>query len=181
MTHPGGLSVEQLSSLLSECESAPVTIRAEMSRLRQHLGAGFISSRPYRIAVDLASDLDEVRSLIRRGSLRRALAAYPGPVLPRSTAPGIVDIREDLRAELRKALLQTTQADLLFAYAQTPDGWDDVELWERCLALLPPTSTRRTTVGARLQRLAAADQEWLGRGLWVPGAVSATRLQRSAR
>ena len=98
----GGLSVEQLSSHLSECESAPVTIRAEMSRLRQHIGEGFISSRPYRIAVDLTSDFEEVRSLIRRGSLRRALAAYPGPVLPRSTAPGIVEMREDLRAELRR-------------------------------------------------------------------------------
>ena len=181
MTHPGGLSVEQLSCLLSERESAPVTIRAEMSRLRQHLGAGFISSRPYRIAVDLASDLDEVRSLIRRGSLRRALAAYTGPVLPRSTAPGIVDLREDLRAELRKALLQTTQADLLFTYAQTPDGWDDVELWERCLSILPRTSPRRTTVTARLQRLAAADAAGSDGRLWVPRPGSATRLQRSAR
>jgi transcriptional regulator of acetoin/glycerol metabolism len=168
MTHPGGLSVEQLSSLLSESESAPVTIRAEMSRLRQHLGAGFISSRPYRIAVDLASDFDEVRRLIGRGSLRRALAAYAGPVLPRSTAPGIVELREDLRAELRRALLQTTQADLLFTYAQTPDGWDDAELWERCLTLLPRTSPRRATVAARLQRLAAADPMALRRHLWVP-------------
>jgi GAF domain len=181
LTHPGGLSVEQLSCLLSESESAPVTVRAEMSRLRQHVGEGFISSRPYRIAVDLASDVEEVRALIRRGSLRRALAAYPGPVLPRSTAPGIVELREDLRAELRGALLQATQVDLLFAYAQTPDGWEDVELWERCLALLPPTSTRRTTVAARLQRLASADQEWSGSGLWLPASLRATRLQRSGR
>jgi hypothetical protein len=180
MAHPAGLSVEQLSNLLSECESAPVTIRAEMSRLRQHLGAGFISSRPYRIAVDLASDFDEVRSLIGRGSLRRALAAYPGPVLPRSTAPGIVEMREDLRAELRRAVLQTTQADLLFSYAQTPDGWDDVELWERCLSLLPGTSPRRATVHARLQRLAAADPGELGSDLWVPDPGRATYLQRRA-
>lgn len=181
MTHRGGLSVEQLSSLLSESESAPVTIRAEMSRLRQHLGAGFISSRPYRIAVDLTSDFDEVRSLIRRGSLRRALAAYPGPLLPRSTAPGIVEMREDLRAELRKALLQTMQVDLLFSYAQTPDGWDDAELWERCLTLLSRTSPRRTIVTARLQRLDAADPVQSGRDLWVPGRERATYLQRRPR
>jgi hypothetical protein len=181
VTHPGGLSVEQLSTLLSESESAPVTIRAEMSRLRQHLGAGFISSRPYRIAVDLCSDWDEVRSLVRRGSLRRALAAYPGPLLPKSAAPGIVEMREDLRAELRRALLQTTQVDLLFSYAQTPEGWDDVELWERCLALLPRTSPRRTTVAARLQRLDAADPVDFGRELWVPGPGRATYLQRRAQ
>lgn len=181
LTHPGGLSVEQLSCLLSESESAPVTVRAEMSRLRQHVGDGFISSRPYRIAVDLASDVEEVSALIRSGSLRRALAAYPGPVLPRSTAPGIVEMREDLRAELRGALLQATQVDLLFAYAQTPDGWEDVELWERCLALLPRTSTRRTTVAARLRRLASADPERSGSGLWLPASVRATRLQRGGR
>jgi GAF domain len=181
MGHPNGLSVEQLSCLLSESESAPVTIRAEMSRLRHHVGDGFIASRPYRIAADLTSDVDEVRSLIRRGSLRRALAAYSGPVLPRSNAPGIVEMREDLRAELRSALLLSLQVDLLFAYAQTADGWADAELWERCRALLPATSTRRATVAARLQRLAAEDQEWLGSGLWVPGPASATRLQRHGR
>ena len=179
MTHPAGLSVEQLSSHLSESESAPVTIRAEMSRLRQHLGEGFISSRPYRIAVDLTSDFEDVRSLLRRGSLRRALAAYPGPVLPGSTSPGIVEIREDLRAELRQALLQTSHVDLVFGYAQTPDGWDDVELWERCLALLPRMSSRRTTVVARLQRLDAADPVALRHDLWVPPA-RATYLQRRA-
>jgi transcriptional regulator of acetoin/glycerol metabolism len=168
MAHPDGLTVEQLSTHLSESESAPVTIRAEMSRLRQHIGDGFISSRPYRIAVSLTSDFDDVRSLLRRGSLRRALAAYSGPVLPGSTSPGIVEMREDLRAELRAALLQTELVDLLFGYAQTPDGWDDVELWERCLALLPRLSSRRTTVVARLQRLEAADPMALRRHLWVP-------------
>jgi hypothetical protein len=167
--------------LLSECESAPVTIRAEMSRLRQQLGAGFISSRPYRIAVDLSSDFDEVRSLIRHGSLRRALAAHSGPLLPRSMAPGIVEMREDLRAELRKALLQTRQADLLFSYAQTPNGWDDFELWERCLTLLPRASPRRTTVAARLQRLAVADPVELGCDVWVPDRGRATYVQRRAR
>jgi transcriptional regulator of acetoin/glycerol metabolism len=179
--HPAGLSVEQLSTKLSESESAPVTIRAEMSRLRHHVGDDFLSSRPYRLAVDLESDVEDLRAMIRRGSLRRALAAYPGPVLPRSTAPGIIEIREDLRAELRSALLESTQVDLLFAFAQTPDGWDDAELWERCLALLPAKSTRRTTVVARLQRLAAADGEFTGGALWVPATLPATRLQRSGR
>ena len=179
MTHPAGLSVEQLSSHLSESESAPVTIRAEMSRLRHHLGEGFIISRPYRIAVELTSDFEDVRSLVRRGSLRRALAAYPGPVLPGSTAPGIVEIREDFRAELRQALLQTSRVDPLFAFAQTPEGWDDVELWERCLALLPRASSRRTTVIARLQRLEAADPVLSRRDLWVPPS-RATYLQRRA-
>jgi GAF domain len=179
--HPSGLTAEALSTLLSERESAAVTIRAEMSRLRQRLPVGFFTSRPYRITVDLASDLDDVRSLVRRGSLRRALAAYPGPVLPRSTAPGIVEMREDLRAELRRALLQAKQVDLLFAYAQTPDGWADIELWERCLDLLPPASARRATVVARLQRLDAAHRVESRGGLWVPGPGHATHLQRHAR
>ena len=181
MMHPEGLSAERLASLLSERESALVTIRAELSRLRQHLGEGFFTSRPYRIAVDLASDVDDVRLLIRRGSLRRALAAYPGPVLPRSTAPGIVDLREDLRSELRGALLQAKLVDLLVVYAQTPDGSDDIEVWERCLALLPPASARRAIVVARLQRLDDEVGREPGRGLWAPGSGRATYLQRGAR
>jgi len=176
--HPSGLSAEQLSSLLAERESAAVTIRAELSRLRQRLPDGCLTSRPYRIAVDVGSDLDDVRALIRRGSLGRALAACPGPLLPRSTAPGIVEMREDLRAELRRAVLQATSVDLLFAYANTPDGRDDVEVWERCLALLSPTSPRRAAVVARLQRLEAADPVRSRRDLWVPTLVSATYLQR---
>ena len=105
--------------------------------------------------------------------------AYPGPVLPGSTAPGIVEIREDFRAELRQALLQTSRADPLFAFAQTPEGWDDVELWERCLALLPRASSRRTTVIARLRRLEAEDPVLSRRDLWVPPS-RATYLQRRA-
>jgi len=100
-------------------------------------------------------------------------------VLPGSTSPGIVEIREDFRAELRQALLQTSRVDPLFAFAQTPEGWDDVELWERCLALLPRASSRRTTVIARLQRLEAADPVLSRRDLWVPPS-RATYLQRRA-
>jgi hypothetical protein len=107
-----------------------------MSRAAPPPREGFISSRPYRIAVDLTSDFEDVRSLVRRGSLRACSRCLPGPVLPGSTSPGIVEIREDFRAELRQALLQTSRVDPLFAFAQTPEGWDDVELWERCLALL---------------------------------------------
>ncbi len=179
--HPAGLSAQVLSSLLSERESAVVTIRAEMSRLRHQLPQGFFTSRPYRIAVDLDSDADDVRALLRRGSLRRALAAYPGPLLPRSTAPGIVEMREDLRAELRRGLLQAESVNLLLAYAQTPDGWVDIELWQRCLVLLPPASARRATVIARLQRLDAADRLESVGGLWVPGQAHATHLQPARR
>jgi hypothetical protein len=187
--HPAGLSTEKMSALLSERESRPVTIRAEMSRLRQRVPEGFFTSRPYRINVDLASDVEDVRSRLRRGALSRALAVYPGPVLPSSTAPGIVELREDLRAELRRALLETSRVDLLLAYAQTPDGRDDNELWERCLVLLPPRSSRRTTVAARLQRLDDADRAGLDdadragwtRGFWPPQHRRATLLQRPAR
>jgi hypothetical protein len=179
--HPAGLSAQRLSSLLSERESPVVTIRAEVSRLRHQLPKGFFTSRPYRIAVDLDSDADDVRALLRRGSLRRALAAYPGPLLGSSTAPGIVEMREDLRAEVRRGLLQTESVNLLLAYAQTPDGWTDVELWQRCLFLLPPASARRAIVIARLQRLDAADRLESVRGLWVPGQAHATHLQPARR
>jgi hypothetical protein len=45
--HPAGLDTTALMALLDGVRS-PVTIRAEMSRLRKRLG-GLIESRPYRL------------------------------------------------------------------------------------------------------------------------------------
>lgn len=151
--HPAGLTAEQLAVALSDGESASVTIRAELSRLRRLLGPGVLASRPYRLAVPLQTDLDDLNRLLDRGAHRQALARYPGPVLPRSDAPLVVAVREETRLRLRRTLLRHATVDVLLRYAETPDGQDDTEVWTACLLGLPTGSPRRARIHAHLERL----------------------------
>lgn len=83
--------------------ASEVTIRAEMSRLRGAVGQDVLASRPYRLVRPLDSDLARVRRLLDRGAHRQALDAYRGPLLPASTAPHVVELRQALIARLRAA------------------------------------------------------------------------------
>jgi hypothetical protein len=154
--HPEGLSAEELEVALHEDPSAAVTTRAEISRLRTLLGrAGgpTIRSRPYRLDPNPVTDLDEVRGLLDGGRPEAALARYPGPVLPRSQAPAVVRLREDLHQDLRAAVIVRADADALWVLAHRPENEWDVELWRSCLHRLPAGSPRRAVVVGRLTRL----------------------------
>ncbi|MGP3533594.1 GAF domain-containing protein [Microbacterium sp. RD1] len=155
-THRGGLSAEALSELVYG-EPATETLRPEMVRLRKvlervapHLVP---QSRPYRLAAELETDVQHVVSLLDRGAHRVALAAYPGPVLPDSVAPGVEELRASARAAMREALLAEAGVDVLLAYADTADAADDAELLRLCLGMLPPRSPKRAGLVARLERL----------------------------
>jgi GAF domain len=153
--HPRGLTADALGLLLHEEEAARVTVRAEMSRLRRLLGPHVLGSRPYRLLLPVATDAGHVRGLLDRGAHRRALAAYPGPVLPRSEAPGVVEERDDLSGALRHALLHRADPALLLAWLNRPENSDDAEALHTALRCLPPGSPRRALVHARLERAAA--------------------------
>ena len=148
-----GLTAAELAVGISEAEQADVTVRAELSRLRGLLGPLRLDSRPYRLAGTFASDIADVRHHLANGRLRRAVAAYRGPLLPWSDAPGVVELREDLHAELRSALLAGDDADALLAFADTPHGRDDFEIWAAALDRLPVSSPRRPQVAAHVERL----------------------------
>lgn len=157
--HPRGLSAEALALLLREERAEPagararlVTVRAELSRLRRLLGPRLLTSRPYRLRVPVVSDADEVRRLLREGDCRRALEAYPGPPLPRSTAPGVVDAREELAGELRAVLLRHGGPELLGEWLERPENHDDLELLQAAVDALPPGSARGAMLRARLRR-----------------------------
>ena len=155
--HPEGLTADQLAIELHDRRTAPVTLRAELSRLRDLLaraGGGIgLAGRPYRLVGELGTDVEAVRRDLRRGAYRRALAAYPGPVLPASTAPGVEAVRERLRHELRGCVLAGRDAEALWAWANTPDGADDLEVWQACAGALPATSRRGPVVRARVRQL----------------------------
>lgn len=158
---PEGLTAEELAVRLFEVDCSPVTIRAEMARLRRLLSASVptngsgpvIASRPYRLTVPVDTDVAELRRLLERGAHRRALGVYAGPVLPRSEAPDIKELRRVVRRGLRDAILRHANADVLFSYAQSPDGWYDLEVWSACRDRLSAGSPRRTQVESHLRFL----------------------------
>lgn len=159
--HRHGLGSEELADLLVLAPEAAHagTLRAEMVRLRKamtEVDAGFVpASRPYRLGDAVLFDAREVADAVARGDLDAALDAYAGPVLARSEAPGIVEIRAEVSGALRQAMLQDATAGQLVRYLGLPETLDDQELLETALQVLGGRSPHRAVVVARLERLRA--------------------------
>ncbi|GGF34752.1 transcriptional regulator [Marmoricola endophyticus] len=150
-----GLSGAELAVGLTERDQAGVTMRAEVSRLRHLLGPVELASRPYRLPRGLSTDLDEVRQAVRSGRMRQAVASYRGPVLPRSESPAVVQIREDLHARLRSAVLASRDPDAILSLADTEFGREDYAVWACALDSLPADSPRLGHVERHLRELDA--------------------------
>ncbi|WP_457945832.1 GAF domain-containing protein [Pseudarthrobacter sp. alpha12b] len=157
--HPEGLSAEELSSWLYPGEGSTMTLRAEMVRLRkvlQQLSPDAVpGSRPYKLPIDLVPDTGQVLSCLQRGAHRIALEIYRGEMLPRSEAPGIVELRNRVSSLLREAVLTDGSAESLLKYATLPEARDDVGIRRAALRLLPPRSPKRAAVVADVERLEA--------------------------
>lgn len=152
-SHPAGLSSDQLAVALSDDDNSPVTIRAEMSRLRRMLGDLGPESRPYRLPRTIDTDVAAVRRLLHRGELARAIACYVGPVLPRSYAPGIEGIRVALEAEVRAAALSSPDGAHALQWASAPHGSDDIEAWSAAARRLPHGSREQAVARLRVASL----------------------------
>jgi len=155
--HRGGLSAERLAELVHGRADATVTVRPEMVRLR-HVLEGMAPNlvplaRPYRLPVPLDLDARQLVALLDRGAHRAALDAYRGDVLPASVAPGIEEIRLEVEARLREALLESASPDLLLSFAERVAPTDPEPL-VTALQLLPPRSPKRAGIVARLEALA---------------------------
>lgn len=146
--HPEGLTGDELLCALYEDESVtPVTLRAELARLRRVLGPGLLASRPYRLTVPVESDVSVVERRLETGAVTAAATAYSGPLLPASQAPSVVRFRHRLADGLRTALVARRDPDLLADWAHTPWGEDDFEVW-RALAAARPTAAVRSRLAA---------------------------------
>ncbi|MEV6950712.1 GAF domain-containing protein [Streptomyces sp. NPDC051183] len=153
--HPEGLSGEELAIALYEDESvSPVTLRAEMTRLRRLLGSRAPLSRPYRTAAPVEADFTAVARHLASGAVSAALNQYPGPLLPASTAPGIVRLRRRIEDQARAAVIARADAGLLRDWVCSPWGADDPQVW-RALAAALPAADR----SAALARVRALDAE----------------------
>lgn len=148
--HPQGLTCEKSSFLLYGDEGNPVTVRAEIHRLRAQLG-DVVRAKPYRLDCEVDADFLTVRRLLGAGDVAGAVRRYPGPLLPRSESAAIRHERDDLGAQLRRQLLHRGDVDDLWAYAQT--GEDDLEILGRLAAALPPGDPRRVAAQLREHRV----------------------------
>ncbi|WP_369167268.1 GAF domain-containing protein [Streptomyces sp. R28] len=153
--HPEGLTGDELLCALYEDESVtPVTLRAELARLRRILGPGLLGSRPYRLTVPVESDVAVVERRLETGAVTGAAMAYAGPLLPGSQAPAVVRLRRRLADGLRTALIARRDPDLLADWAHAPWGEDDLEVW-RALAMVRPTAAVRSRLTALESELSA--------------------------
>lgn len=151
-TAPAGRTGEQLAHLLHERPVSSVTVRAGLSRLRRLLPDVPVRSQPYRVD-RLVTDAQEVSRLLGRGRVADAVTAYAGPVLPRSTAPGVVDLRDELHGAVRTAVLRSGNGELVTRLARGEHSRLDVGLWRAAVDLLPAGSPDRDAAVAHLRRV----------------------------
>jgi hypothetical protein len=151
---PEGLSGEQLALELYGDEANPITLRAEIARLRGLLGPDVLGSRPYRLLIRMSADFTDVMRLIGQGSVDTALCRYRGPLLPTSEAPGIEKKRRYVEQHLRAGVIASADPDLLVRWTGTPWGGEDLELWEKLVKVAPGGATR-SLAQAEVRRLTA--------------------------
>lgn len=152
LLEPAGMSAERLAIELYGDFGKPVSVRAELSRLRRLLGDR-LEANPYRLRGAASSDVETVERLMADGSLTEALGRYTGPLLPASEVPAIVEVRERLDYELREAVLRSGDPSLLHAWLATPSGRDDIVATRALVELLDPADERRAGALSRLRRL----------------------------
>jgi hypothetical protein len=154
LAHPEGRTGDQLGFDLYADDLNPVTVRAELSRLRRTLGPDLLDSRPYRLRAGLDCDFQAVTRLLERGLVGEALEAYQGPLLPASDAPGVTRLRRLLDGQLRAAILAAGDRALMRTWLHAPHGADDLQVWEAYAALLPHGAPARPLAEARVRQLA---------------------------
>jgi hypothetical protein len=148
-----GLSGDELAVLLYEEDGSASTLRAELNRLRNLLGEELLASRPYRLVAELTADWLAVEAHLAAGNVAAAMRAYRGPLLPGSSAPGVVRLRENIEASLRQAVLGSHEPDLMSTWTRSAWGVDDYGMWQAELKALDATSPLRPLAAGQLVRL----------------------------
>jgi hypothetical protein len=153
--HPEGLSAERLALDLFGESGKPVSVRAELSRLRRLLGPALLT-QPYRFVPPVDADLLRVRADIAAGRPAAALTAYAGALLPSSEAPAIVDARRGLDSAVRAAVVASGEPTLLRRWVESPAGWHDLPAIQLVLRGRP-MDPDLAMIGRRAARMRA---EW---------------------
>ncbi|MBQ0985989.1 GAF domain-containing protein [Streptomyces sp. F63] len=151
--HPEGLTGDQLTELLYGPRANPVTIRAEVHRLRQELGS-LLAAKPYRLVAEVDADFVTVRRALEAGDVTTAVRLYRRRLLPESCAPGVRAERARLGTLLLRSVAGTSDPAVLLDWLATEMGRSDLAAHERLLRLLPAGDPRRAGVLVGRGRLA---------------------------
>jgi hypothetical protein len=146
--NPNGLTGEQLLLLLYGDDGNLTTLKATLSKMRQHLP---ISSRIYKIDAEFKADFLEINNFLDSGNISQTLELYQGPFLVQSNVPAIVEIREVLDERIRQVILQSGN-DKAFEYYLYIEP-DDVEILEAWWKVMPENHPQRAFAKAKLARL----------------------------
>ncbi|NAZ74538.1 transcriptional regulator, partial [Kineococcus sp. T13] len=156
-----GRSAAALAAALDDRDLAPVSVRAEVHRLRTVLagcgaGAPGVSAAPYRVLGRLHCDALEVLEALRAGRTAAAVAACTGELLPGSDAPAVRELREELAVGVRTAVLEGDDDAALLRFARGACGRDDPAVAAEVLRRLAPGDPARGEALARARRLGVA-------------------------
>lgn len=150
-SRPDGVAAERLGLDVYGETAHFSTLKAIVSRLRQVVP---IESKPYRIAVPAWADFVEMERLVSSGRVREAMSLYRGPLLPRSQAPAVVELREHLEEIIRHAVLASGDVEALLQLAKITES--DLELYEAALERISTNDPRFPVVRARLDHVRRA-------------------------
>lgn len=132
--HPDGLTLDRLHALVYGDQSVTLsTLKAEVSHLRAALG-GQLASRPYRLTLPVATDIEDVLEALGQGDAAAAIARYGGDLLPGTESPALVELGEYVAVAMREALLANPEPAAVIRYSELAPY--DVEVIETCLAAL---------------------------------------------
>jgi len=149
----GGVGLDELHALLyGDRPVSATTLKAEISHLRQRLGADAIGSRPYRFTVETDVDVVVALDAVRRDDLAGVLSTYRGQLLVDSESPFVTELRHRLDVGVRTALLGRGDADQLLAYADVHPF--DLEVLEVAIERARPGTVRHGELLARLAHAA---------------------------
>ncbi|GEM88506.1 hypothetical protein [Meiothermus granaticius] len=150
LAYPEGITGEALAQELYP-QPNPQALKTELCRLRQQ---GFeVLSRPYQLLTPIEADFLKLQEALEQNQLHQALALYQGPLLPRSQAPGIEVLRNQIEEQLKRRVLDHPDPEPLYQLAQKLP--DDLTLWEALLQRLPAQDPRYPAVLAWARGLSA--------------------------
>ena len=147
-SRPEGVTAERLGVEVYGEAAQLSTLKAIVSRLRQVIP---IENRPYRVGVSMWSDFVDLERLLAAGRVREAMSLYRGPLLPRSQAPAVLELREQLDESVRRAVLRSGDVEALLQLAKMAEF--DLELYEAALERISSNDPRFPIIRARLEQV----------------------------
>lgn len=120
LAHPSGRSAQELTRAVYGAHGKETTLRAELARLRAILGQRLLAE-PYRLSGEFRIDFLDLERDVRGADVGALLDQYPAPLLPRSTAPGVQEIRARLHGRIRRRVLAAGDPDATARWASIAD------------------------------------------------------------